>query len=67
MDDQTRKDVLGEHMSAQLDAIHELVRDVPAIKEKVNSMDERLIRVEDKLDLVADAIKDHMADKSAHR
>ena len=46
IDDETIEGGLGEEIKAQLDAVLEYVKDVPYIKEKVDSMDNRLTKVE---------------------
>ena len=46
LSDDERRQVLGEVLSDQLQAILEYVQEIPAIKRKVNEIDERLIVVE---------------------
>lgn len=46
MDDRHRKEVLGEVLADELKAIHEYVQEIPAIRIKVDHIDERLKIVE---------------------
>jgi DNA repair ATPase RecN len=46
LDDHERKLVLGEVLFDELKAIREYVQEIPAIKQKLNQVDERLIEVE---------------------
>jgi hypothetical protein len=68
--DDVERDVLGEHLSHKLDVLTEgmtsLLKDVPEIKTTVGSIDDRLTRVENKLDVVGDAVKEHIGDKTLH-
>lgn len=46
LDDDERKDILGEVLFDELKAIREYVSEIPAIKRKLNEVDQRLIEVE---------------------
>lgn len=46
LSDDERKGVLGEVLFDELKAIREYVQDIPLIKQKLQEVDERLIRVE---------------------
>ncbi len=46
LSDDERKGILGEVLFDELKAIREYVSEIPAIKRKLNEVDERLIEVE---------------------
>lgn len=46
LSDDERKDVFGEILLDELKAIREYVSEIPAIKQKLNEVDQRLIEVE---------------------
>ncbi len=60
------RDVLGEHLATKLDAIHELVQDVPRIKSDLQDVKSGVAELKDDVKLVKDSLRDHMADKSLH-
>lgn len=64
--DDKERDVLGEHLAAKLDAIRENTDRIPQIDERLGRVEERLERLETKADIVGDAVKEHLADKSLH-
>jgi len=57
--------------SHKLDALAEgmatLLKDVPVIGSDLRDVKERVERLEDKVDIVGDAIREHIADKSLHK
>lgn len=46
LSDDERRDVFGEILLDELKAIREYVSEIPAIKQKLNEVDQRLIEVE---------------------
>lgn len=62
MDDETRRDVLGEAVMEELRAIREYVSDVPEMKTTINRIDERLVVVEGDLQVVKLAVR-HISDE----
>lgn len=46
LSDDERREVLGEVLADELKAIHEYVKDIPNIKQKLDNMDLRLTEVE---------------------
>lgn len=46
LSDNERRDVFGEILLDELKAIREYVSEIPAIKQKLNEVDQRLIEVE---------------------
>jgi hypothetical protein len=49
LDDEERKEVLGEVMFDEFRVIREYVQDIPLIKKKLHEVDERLIKVEERV------------------
>lgn len=66
MDDDSRKEALGEVLFEELKAIREYVKDVPAIKQKVSEVDERLINVESDVKVVKAAVTDLSREQHEH-
>lgn len=58
MDDEARKQVLGEVLMDELKTIREYVEDVPGIKRKLDEVDERLISVESDVTVIKAAVRD---------
>lgn len=59
MDDETRKEVLGEALMDELKAIREYVSDIPAIKSTIVQMDGRLGRLETDMGAVKALLRVH--------
>lgn len=58
MDDDTRKPVLGEALLDELKAIRENTDEIPAMKLKIHSMDDRLEVVETDVKVIKAAVRD---------
>jgi hypothetical protein len=59
MDDENRKEVLGEALMDELKVIREYVSDIPHIKKKVNRIDARLQVLESYDKATRLVVKDH--------
>ncbi len=66
LNDDERREVLGEVLADELKVIHEYVQDIPLIKQKLAEVDQRLIRVEDRLVVVEAVTRAHEAVTRAH-
>lgn len=62
MDDDTRKEVLGEAIMDELKAIREYVEDIPEIKKDVKDLQARMTRVEDGMNIHGAVIREHESD-----
>ncbi len=58
MDDETRREVLGEALLNELKAIRECLEDLPQIKAKVNDIDGRLINVDSDVKAIHAPVRD---------
>jgi len=61
-----RKQVLGEVLMKKLKIIREYVQDIPQIKEKLESMDNRLAVVETDVKVIKDVVRDHSQTLQRH-
>lgn len=59
MNDDMRKEVLGEVLMDELKAIHEYVKDIPLIKKTVGEIDERLKTVETDVKVIKAVVREH--------
>ncbi len=59
LSDDQEQQLLGELFKDKIDLLFEMVADIPHIKRRVDSIDERLTRVEYRLDAAVAAIGDH--------
>lgn len=62
MDDIQKKEVLGEVLADELKAIHEYVQEIPAIRIKVDRIDERLKIVETDVKAIKSVARLHNQD-----
>ena len=62
MDDETRKEVLGEALMDELKAIREYVEDVPAIKSELHQVKATVDEINNRLAVVETVIRDHERD-----
>lgn len=66
MDDEMRKEVLGEVLMDELKAIREYVQDVPVIKQTVERIDDRLEVVESDVKAIKAVVTDHSRQLQRH-
>ena len=66
LNDDERKDVLGEVLADELKAIHELVKDVPAIKEDVHELKQDVEELKNDMKVVKAAITDVSKQQNEH-
>jgi hypothetical protein len=59
LSDDERRTVLGEVLMDELKAIHELVQDVPAIKKKVDKLEEDMSEVKAGIKVIKSVVKKH--------
>lgn len=59
MDDQARKEVLGEVLMDELKAIREYVEDVPQIKAQVHKINATVNEINDRLVVIETVVRDH--------
>jgi hypothetical protein len=62
MDDDTRKDVLGEAIMDELKAIREYVEDIPEIKKDIKDLQVRATRVEEGMNVIKAVVREHESD-----
>lgn len=66
LSDDDRKTVLGEVLMDELKVIREYLEDIPVIKQKVTSIDERLSVVESDMKVVKAVLTDHSQQLQDH-
>lgn len=66
MDDETRKQVLGEALMDELKVIREYVEDIPEIKKDVVDIKERVITLEGDMKVVKAAVTDQSKELKRH-
>jgi hypothetical protein len=62
MDDEARKEVLGEALFSELRAIRELVEDVPAMRTDVAKLTTDMAEVKDRLGTISEVVREHSRD-----
>ena len=59
MDDEMRKEVLGEVRADELKVIREYVQDIPPIKKQLNEVSETVERIDSRLEVVEIVVREH--------
>jgi 2-phospho-L-lactate guanylyltransferase (CobY/MobA/RfbA family) len=59
MDDETRREVLGEALMDELKAIREYVQDVPTIKADVRQVKLTVDEIKDRLGILESVVREH--------
>ncbi|HUD06138.1 MAG TPA: hypothetical protein VMR18_04475 [Candidatus Saccharimonadales bacterium] len=62
LNDDERKEVLGEVLADELKAIREYVEDVPDIKQKVHKIDATVNEINDRLSTIENVVKEQESD-----
>ena len=62
LNDDERKEVLGEVLADELKAIREYVEDIPEIKQKVHKIDATVNEINGRLATIESVVKDHESD-----
>ena len=66
LDDETRKQVLGEVLMDELKVIREYLEDVPIIKQKVTKLETDVEELKSDMKIVKAAIVDHSRELNEH-
>ncbi|MGZ6609010.1 MAG: hypothetical protein ACXVFI_18315 [Solirubrobacteraceae bacterium] len=62
IDDETRREILGEALMDELKAIHDYVRDVPEIKAEVHQVRMKVDEMNLRLDVIEMVVREHDRD-----
>lgn len=66
LNDDERKQVLGEVLADELKAIHELVKDVPEMKQKIDVLDSDMKEVKSDIKVIKAAVTDISLEQKEH-